>query len=234
MWIQSIKSLVGSSERVAGIRRSVRRFVSASMFGTGTNLTSPGEERTSLLASVNTGGYAQNLGGASSLAIPSSFDRQVTTRASLALDSTASAQAHLHGGLEHPSATAPLAMVRPPPGPAVCPSVSDFSGGIVPAAHKVFAVVSSHWFASGCPLGVHTHQALTREAGGYAKIAAGASILAIPSSFDCPVTSGASLELESTAIAKAKSPDSVEPPTARNPSAVTTLLSVLPSLFPCG
>jgi len=114
MWIKSIKSLVGSSERVAGICRSVRSFVSDSMFGLGSDLTSPGEARTSPWAQVSAGGYAQNLGRASSLAIPSSCDRQVTTRVSLALDSTASAQMQFPSGPEQPPATAPSAMVIPP------------------------------------------------------------------------------------------------------------------------
>ena len=110
--------------------------------------------------------------------------------------------------------------------------MSDLFGGTASVAPKVFEVVSSPWSASGCPLGVHTHYALTREAGGYAKILAGASILAIPSSFDRPVTSGASLDVESTASATAKSPDSFEHPTATNLSAVATPLSVQPACFP--
>ena len=134
------------------------------MFGLGSDLTFPGEARTSLWAHVSAGGYAQNLGRASSFAIPSSFDHPVTTRASLALDSTASAQMQFPSGPEQPPAMAPSAMVSPSPVPAVCPSVSDFLGGIVPAAHKFFAVKSSHWFASGCPLGIHTHHTLTHSA----------------------------------------------------------------------
>jgi len=57
---------------------------------------------------------------------------------------------------------------------------------------------------------------------------AAASILAFPSSFARSVTSEASLDLDSTASAKAKSPERSEHPTATNPSAVATLLSVLP------
>jgi len=110
--------------------------------------------------------------------------------------------------------------------------VSDFLGGIAPAARKVYEAVSSPWHAPGCPVGVHTHHALTREAGDYAKILAGASIFTIPSSFDHPVTSGASLDLKSTTRAKAKLPAGFEHPTATNLPAVATLLSVLPACFP--
>jgi len=85
MWIQSIKSSVGSSERVAGICRSVWSFVPDSMFGLWCDPTSPGEARPSLRASARAGGYAQNLDRASRLAIPSSFDSPMTTTASLAL-----------------------------------------------------------------------------------------------------------------------------------------------------
>jgi len=103
---------------------------------------------------------------------------------------------------------------------------------LVELAPKVFEVAPSPWFASGCPLGVHTHQALTRKARGYAKILAGASILAIPSSCDSSVTSGVRLDLESTASAKAKSHDSFEHPRATNLSAVATPLSGQPACFP--
>jgi len=51
-----------------------------SMFGPWCDPTSPGEAR---LSSACTGGYAQNLGRASGIAIPCSFDSQVTTTASL-------------------------------------------------------------------------------------------------------------------------------------------------------
>jgi len=110
--------------------------------------------------------------------------------------------------------------------------VSDFLGGLAPAVYQALEVVSSSWFAQACPFGVNTHHTLTREARGYAKILAGASILAIPSSFARRVTSEASLNLNSTASAKAKSPDGSEHSTATNPPAVATLLSVLPASFP--
>ena len=143
------------------------------------------------------------------------------------LDSTARAPMPSSRALEHftspaPSATFSLSLV-----PAVC----RLSDGTASVASKVFEVVSRPWSAQGHPLGVHTHHALTREAGGHAKIWAAASILAIPSSFTRPVTSKASLDLDSTASAKAKSPERSEHPTATNPSAVATLLSVLPACF---
>jgi len=80
MWLQSIKSSVGSSKQVAGICRSVRSCVPDSMFGPWCDPTCPGEAR---LSSACAGGYAQNLGRASGIAIPSSFDSQVTTTVSL-------------------------------------------------------------------------------------------------------------------------------------------------------
>jgi len=80
MWLQSIKPSVGSSERVAAICRSVWSCVSASMFCLWCDPTSPGEAR---LSSACAGGYAQNLGRASGIATPSSFDSPVTMTASL-------------------------------------------------------------------------------------------------------------------------------------------------------
>jgi len=82
MWLQSIKSSVGSSERVAGICRSVWSCAPDSMFGPWCDPTSPGEARPS---SACAGGYAQNLGRTFGIAIPSSSDSPVTTTASLPL-----------------------------------------------------------------------------------------------------------------------------------------------------
>jgi len=185
-----------------------------------------------LLWSRGAGGHAKILVGASTLVIQPSFDSPESSGASTDPESTARAPATSPSVFEHPPAPAPSTTISLPSVPAAHPSVSDLFGGTASVAPKVFEVASSPWFASGCPLGVHTHHPLTREAGGHAKILAGASILAIPSSFNRPVTSGASLDLESTASAKAKSPDSFEPPTATNLSEVATLLSVQPACFP--
>jgi len=61
MWLQSLKSSVGSSERVAAICRSVWSCVSDSMVGLWCDPTSPGEARPT---SARAGGYVQNLGRA--------------------------------------------------------------------------------------------------------------------------------------------------------------------------
>jgi len=181
----------------------------------------------------NARGYAKILAGVSILAIPPSFDSPVTSGVSLDLESTTRAQTELPSGLAHPPATTPSANVSLPSVPAVCPSVSDFLGGIASAAHKVFEVVSSPWSASGCPLGVHTLCVQPCLAGGHAEILAGASILANPSSSDHPVTSGASLDPESIERAPPPLPSGFEQPTATTPSAdagpASTLAACLPA-----
>jgi len=108
----------------------------------------------------------------------------VTSRASLDLESTASAQAELPSGRERLSATNPSAIVSLLFAPAVCASVSDFFSGNASTAHKVSEAVSSPWFAPGFPLGVHPHRVQPCLAGGFVETMAGASILATPSSFD--------------------------------------------------
>jgi len=143
------------------------------------------------------------------------------------LDSTARAPTPSPRPLEHFPSPAPSATFSLSPVPAVC-HLLDSTASV---ASKVFEVVSRPWFAQGCPLGVHTNHARTREAGGHAKILAAASILAIPLSFARPVTSEASLDLDSTARAKAKSPERSEHPTATNLSAVGGTDSVADKRF---
>jgi len=176
----------------------------------------------------NAGGPAKISEGASTLAIQPSFVSPASSGTNMDLDSTARAPTPSPRALEHFPSAAPLAAFSLSLVPADC-HLLDSTASV---ASKVFEAVSRPWFAQGHPLGVHTNHAPTREAGGHAKILAAVSILAIPSSFARSVTSEASLDLDSTASATAKSPERSEHPTATNASAVATLLSVLPACFP--
>jgi len=245
MWIQIIKPLVGSSERVAGICRSVWSCVSDSMFGPWCDPTSPGEARPS---SACVGGYAQNLGrafgitippsfdspvtttvslplfgvptyqpptrdakgyaenlaGASILAIPSSFDSSVTMTASLNLESTASAKAKSLGGSQHPTsmnlsaATTELFCIgtsSPMCIQIIKPSVGS-SERVAGICRSVWSCVSDSMFGPWCD-STSPGEAPPSSAsvGGYAQNLGRDFGIAIPSSFDSPVTTTASLPL---------------------------------------
>jgi len=133
---------------------------------------------------------------ASILATPSSFDHPVASGASLDLESTASAKAKLPGGFEHPTAKNPSAVAIIPSVLPACFPMSDFFSGIASVTHQVFDVLSGHWFACGCPLGICHHLLLSHVAGGHAQVWAGAHIFAIRPSFDSPATSGLSRTAE--------------------------------------
>jgi len=171
-------------------------------------------------------GHAEILAGASSLVIQPSFDSTVAPRERPDLDHNASVSATPPSSFGRPQATAPSALVSLPSVPTVCPSVSDVFGKIASVAHQAFEVVSSPWVASGCLLGVHPHCIQPRLAGGHAEILAGGSIFAIPSGFDCPVTSGASPDPDSTASAQSQLPSGFEHPPATGRSTIASLPSV--------
>jgi len=174
--------------------------------------TTQGNSYSTLTSSAFNRGHAEILAGASSLAIPSSFDCPVTSGVSLDLESTASAKAKSPGCSKHPTATNPSAVATLLSVWPACFPVSEFVDGITSVAHQVLDVSSGHWFASGCPLGTFPPLFQSHVAGGHAKILVVASTFAIRPSFDSPESSGASIDPESTERAPATLSSAFEHP----------------------
>jgi len=208
MWIEPIKSSVGSSERVARICCSVWSCVPDSMFGPWRNPTSPGEARPS---SACAGGHAQNLGRAFGIAIPSSLDSLVTTTASLSLfgvpthhPPTCDAEGYAKNLVGASILTIPSSFDSP-----VTTIASLSLESTASAKAKSFTIPSSldspvTGTANLDLFGVHTNQPPTRNGGGPAEISEGASTLAIHPSFDSTAASRTSPDPDSNASASAK------------------------------